>query len=72
MQQQAGLAAAAAAVFDHARTRAHRAGDVRHHLLQQCQFGAGGVVLGLVGDLFEQGRAVGVVEVLGRQGLGVL
>ncbi|MNV16370.1 hypothetical protein D3C71_1071290 [compost metagenome] len=67
VQQQLGLAAAAAAQFHHVQARADHLGDVMRTVLQQLQLGAGRVVLRLLGDLLEQRRTLRIVEVLGGQ-----
>ena len=70
VQQQPGLLRRAAADLDQ-RLGAGDRGDLVGVLGQDRPLGAGRVVLGQPGDLVEQLAARGVVEVLGRQCLGV-
>ena len=70
IEQQGGLAAGAAAEFDHRRARG-QAGQVGSQAAQQRGFGAGGVILVQLGDLLEQLGAAVVVEPGGRNALGL-
>ncbi|CEE55398.1 hypothetical protein XAC2852_120022 [Xanthomonas citri pv. citri] len=72
LQQQFGLAAAAAAVFDHVYASADRLCDRAHAGFQQTQFGTGEVILRLLRNGFEQLRAARIVEIFRRQRLGRL
>ena len=63
--ERARLLATARAQFDDGAALPHGPGDVVAVGVHHFVFGAGGVVLGQAGDLFEQLRAALVVEVFG-------
>ena len=67
IQQQAGLHAAAAAELHQQDALAEQRGHVRAVVAHDLQLGTRGVVLGQLADLIEQRRALGVIEILGRQ-----
>jgi hypothetical protein len=71
IEQQAGLEAAAAPIFDQQAARPDRVNDFAHGLAHDREFGAGQVVFIQLADFLKQARAPGVIEILAGKFPGI-